>query len=393
MNLIGVHGIGFRNPDLSGVSGDLISRVSGSSRLRAAIGFWTLPPAALGKMLATRLSNDGFLCVDVHQPTQIDHLHGLVSQGANVFLHLEEASLPSEPRMPNGLMHAKALLFDMNQTMAELWVGSHNATARAYGGLNIEASIVIQLEQGCPLYREAEFFLNKVCQGSHQFDPGLIDWYKWIQKNRNERTEAVLHLIASNHYDFLGQKVTYFGNDENVVRSFPPPGGRLWVSMMDPLTFSETLYLSNVIDEGILRAANPKGGGLEFDARLHTFHSVGTKPETLGYSKPQQHKVDASAFFVTLELLRKEPPGTHTVNPVRSHRFVKPSVASRTATSRERIDPWFFETEGIPRSTSPILVANPRVALESLQPLNERIFEANRRSPIRRVVIRRPNDE
>ena len=390
MSTIGVHDIEVRHADLSGVSADLRHRIEHSSRLRAAICYWTLAPEALSRHLATRLSGSGFLCVDLHLPTQLRPLRELSSSGANILLHLEEPGpdVPSPRRMPNNLMHAKTLLFDIDDNLAELWVGSHNATSRAYGGLNIEASLVVRLDCQSPLYLQAESFLEAVRGRCDPFDLRLMDWYDWLQRDREERTQAALHLVIEGSGDFTGEKLTLFGDNQETLRGFPKSGERLLISLIDASTSRQSLYISQVMDQGLLPGANANSGGLTFDSRLHVFRFGGTRPLVIGPLPPDPAQVQVASYFVTLEFLSQEPVGTHTVDPIRNPRFVPPG----TDYEQRRVDDWFFAVERLPQDADLVAVANTAEA-GPRRPHDERIFRDNHVAPIRRVVVRKEEED
>ena len=390
MSTVGVRNIQVCHADLSGVSAALAHRISNSERLRAAICYWTLAPDALSAYLADRLSGNGFLCVDLHLPTQLQPLRQLSCAGANVFLHLDEASpeVPALPKLPNTLMHAKTLLFDIDEDSAELWVGSHNATARAYGGLNIEASLVITLERRAPLYLQAESFLEAVRARCHPFDLALMDWYDWLQRDRDEHTQAALHLVIEIPGNFTGETLTLFGDDAVALKAFPKTGERLLVSLIDGRTSRQSLYVSQVIDQGLLPGANSNSGGLTFASRMHVFHFGGARPVVVGPAVPDPGRVQAASYFVTLEIRRPEPPGTRTVDPIRSPRF----VPAGSDDQRREVDEWFYRVERLRRDATLVSVPNPVVARQR-QGHDERVFQDNNVAPVRRVVVRRPGDE
>jgi hypothetical protein len=62
----------WENPD---VRPRLAGCLKEAKLLRSAVSYWTVPPEFVHQMLADRLSElDGFLCVDIHLPTDIDQL-------------------------------------------------------------------------------------------------------------------------------------------------------------------------------------------------------------------------------------------------------------------------------------------------------------------------------
>jgi len=112
--------------------------------IKAAVAFWCVGAQQVDGNLAKRFGGAGFLCVDIHLPTDIDCLAGLVRAGANVYLHLKHP-MPQPRELKTGvppyLLHPKLLLFDRQDGFSELWVGSHNWTARSLTGVNIESSL------------------------------------------------------------------------------------------------------------------------------------------------------------------------------------------------------------------------------------------------------------
>ena len=97
------------------VVGRLQSAILGANRLRAAVAYWCVGTSELGASLVDRLSGDGFLCVDIHLPTDIDRLCQMKLAGANVYLYLLNPNpQPGElkSKVPPHLLHPKQLLFD-----------------------------------------------------------------------------------------------------------------------------------------------------------------------------------------------------------------------------------------------------------------------------------------
>jgi hypothetical protein len=61
-------------------------------------------------------------------------------------------------------------LFDYPEEPDELWVGSHNWTARALTGVNIEASLRVRLTSDSKLYADAANFLTEIRAHCVPFD-------------------------------------------------------------------------------------------------------------------------------------------------------------------------------------------------------------------------------
>jgi hypothetical protein len=101
--------------------------------MQAGVAYWTVNPSITGQPLAAALRHgDGFLCVDLHPPTDVDALAALVTMSARVFLYYENIPTYADDGRPEPpcLVNTKMLLFQNKDRTGELWVGSHNWTNR-----------------------------------------------------------------------------------------------------------------------------------------------------------------------------------------------------------------------------------------------------------------------
>lgn len=142
----------------SSVKAALTAALSRSTRLQAGIGYSTIDSALLGPDLVRAIQHEsGFVCVDLHPPTEVDALATMAQQGGRVHVYYEDIPTYTDQgrKEPPALLHAKMLLFWSKGGTAELWVGSHNWTKRAILGLNVEASLVVRLKDSSPLFAAA----------------------------------------------------------------------------------------------------------------------------------------------------------------------------------------------------------------------------------------------
>jgi len=151
--------------DSPSVQQALISVLTRSQLLQAGIAYWTVDESMFGTGLARALRDaSGFLCVDIHAPTDIDALASLAKKGCHVYLYCEDVATYSAHgrKEPPYLLHTKMLLFWSKDRTAELWIGSHNWTNRSVLGLNVEASLVVRLRDSSSLFCEAAGYLQKI---------------------------------------------------------------------------------------------------------------------------------------------------------------------------------------------------------------------------------------
>ena len=113
---------------------DLVDQVSKLFReaksLRASIAFWTLSPDQLnsitrGNSIRVLSEKESFLCVDIQNPTNLEHLANLASIGIKVFLNIRKLPKALEPLKIStspGLLHTNVILADLANEQAELWI-------------------------------------------------------------------------------------------------------------------------------------------------------------------------------------------------------------------------------------------------------------------------------
>lgn len=286
--------------------------------IRGAIAYWTINPALLGAGLARGLAHpEGFLCVDIHYPTSIDHLATLRRTGAHVCLHLYDLVGHTEDvgvkGLPPHLMHAKMLLFDLDDDRAALWMGSHNATQRALFGINIEASLVLELDRKSENYRHAVSVLEAIRARCDLMDPSLVAYYKWLQAGA--KTENVIEIEDAQGVPIPNSTITVFGTDRRDHRQLDKVNKAVFVSITSSKTGVERLYDAKISQTGEMPKASRAAKGTKFDARRFAFRR-GSKLPLLEPVSPIPAEVYADAlYFVTLKLGALLPESTVALEP------------------------------------------------------------------------------
>ena len=96
------------------VDGELKTALSRSQVFRAAIAFWTVTDKVLGASFPRALGHkDGFLCVDLHSPTEVDALASLAKNGSHVYLYWWKVATVTDfgHKESPYLLHTRILLF------------------------------------------------------------------------------------------------------------------------------------------------------------------------------------------------------------------------------------------------------------------------------------------
>ena len=282
--------------------------------LRASIAFWTLSPEQLnsisrGNGIRVLCERDSFLCVDIQNPTNIDHLANLVRLGIKVFLNIRKLPKAVEPLKIStspGLLHTKFLLADIEDNQAALWIGSHNWTVPALIGPNTELSISLKLANRAPLYLEARYRLEDIRDNYCQpFDLNRIDYYKALQKlyERDTKSKNVVELEGYNVDDLAGQVICVFGTEIDDFSAVSSVNKKIFLSVYDSEGSEKYLYQAKVLQTGLLAAANPMADGLALSERRYAFTVGRSFPDLKPAEIPGPVVLDNAQFFANFEVL------------------------------------------------------------------------------------------
>ena len=296
------------------VVGRLQPAIKGANRLRAAVAYWCVGISELGASLVDRLSGDGFLCVDIHLPTDIDRLCQMKLAGANVYLYLLNPNpQPGElkSKVPPHLLHPKQLLFDYADEPAELWVGSHNWTARALTGVNIEASLRVRLTSESKLYSDAADFLNAIRANCVPFDVSAVNYYKWLQQSDQEEEIWVVELRGNRSVLDVERKLTIFGKSDQDYRSLKIVDKNIVISLLDEPSGQEILYEAAIGDTG----RSPRQRGVTLNARLYAAHDGSPRPQLQGPKVPDPPVVNAATSWATVDIVDELFGATYEIPP------------------------------------------------------------------------------
>jgi len=298
-------------------------------RMRASVAYWTISEnGALGAQASQLLlDSESFLCVDIHQPTNLDVMESMSRTGANIYLHLERIPKQNTPEsrhltvtgMPKHLLHQKLLLFDLPNGEAELWIGSHNWTRRALEGPNVEASIVLALGQESPLYKEAlanlVYARDIVCK---RMDPDRIEDDKaWQRGDLPSETDSTIVVEGTSVENLGGEFVRIFGTDLEGYQSGVGQlriGNQLHFVAYDGNTGTQYVYYARITATGLLGGANAQAESLGF-LQTGRWSDKGKRGDNISVleapSIPPQPMVDASSYWVTVEILQRRRATTY----------------------------------------------------------------------------------
>lgn len=358
-----------------------------ASSLYGTVAYWTTPFSFVSRTLPTRLASPGFLCVDIHLPTDLDRLNELHAAGASIHLHLRDmrANVGDKATgMPPHLLHAKMLLFDFPDGEAELWTGSHNWTIRALAGPNVECSLVVRLSQNSPLYAQARQFLQGCRSLCQPFDPTQLAWYKRLQL-ANDPTDRTIDLEGEDVQNLDDTVIAVFGTEPKDLQELKTLGRNVYVQLADSSTEEETLYSATVIHVGEQPRANPSAGGLLLSPRRYAFR-LGKRLAVLEPIAQIPDSVLSRAYYFASLELGSRVSGKRAYAPVAEERWEvstdsDPLLQRSAQEVRERLS----------RGTRPAMRVPAAGASEDREYRLEPLYEKRNRddmSLVRRKLIR-----
>lgn len=276
-------------------------------RLRAAVAYASGYEGLGLALLAKRTGNDGYLCVDIRKPTNLEWLLALHQAGGRVRLNLRRAvDGNGDPKLPEGLLHSKMLLIDHSDAPAALWVGSHNWSRRALTGPNVESSLTVRLTADSDLYHEAQSTLDWTSSICEPFDPASMQIYRDLQRDDalNGEKGSLVRLYTDTTDRLSGEAVTVFGTDPSELRGMPSVESRVRVEVVElGRDETKTLYEARVLHTGLLGGFHGLAGGLSFEARRYAFRDGRRRPRLQPADEPPESLIERAAYFVTVEVL------------------------------------------------------------------------------------------
>ena len=288
----------------------LLRTLQKANAMRGAVAYWTVTADFLGPLLAGRLAGPhGFICVDIHLPTDLDELARLARSGADVRVYCGEIPTRSvnNKREPPYLMHAKTLLFWMPDRTAELWVGSHNWTNRALLGLNVECALVLRLKDCGPLFSDAVDYLEKVRNLCSQLDPSRLEFYKQLQRDLAEKTVPFVELEGPEAQSLQDITISVFGTDVRDLEDLGTIGRDVYVSIFHEISTAQYHYEAEILGAGQMTASNPAAGETLFGPRRFAFRYGRKFPRLVPHQQVGTDIISNAHYFVTIHLKKLDP--------------------------------------------------------------------------------------
>ena len=270
--------------------------------IRCAMAFWTIPSFDLPSQVVDGLkAPNGFLCVDIHNPTSIDALSSVHAQGVDVRLHLASTTGKSEIEdstgMPNHLMHAKVIIFDYPNKEPVVWVGSHNGTFRALDGINIECSLAISTSPESALYKEVSTYLTSIAQACQPFNPDLIPHYRFLQSNKVDGSVSVMEFENETEDGLVvGDEISVFNMSRDDHRAIKTIDTDIVVSLHGKV---ETLYFAKVVQTG----ETPSKANQSFGSRRFADLLVARLPLLVNYQPVTAVVHTSNTFYAVLKIV------------------------------------------------------------------------------------------
>lgn len=290
--------------------GRLTDLSADASCIRAAMAYWTIPVDDLPSQFVQGLNNsNGFLCVDIHNPTSISALASLKTAGVDVCLHLVSTTGKSEIEdstgMPNHLMHSKVIVFDYEGRDSIIWVGSHNGTFRALDGINFECALAVQINHDADLYREVLAHLGAIRNACQPFNVDLIEHYRFLQGSKLENAVSVMEFENENNQPLiLNDEITVFNMSREDFKSCKTVDAGICVSVHGS---EELLYSARVVQTG----ETPAVGNQSFSARRYADRYKADLPVLLGATAVTKEMYRRGTYYAIVKIEKKLDDACH----------------------------------------------------------------------------------
>lgn len=365
----------------SSVKAALTAALSRATRLQAGIGYWTIDSALLGPDLVRAIQHEsGFVCVDLHPPTEVDALAAMATQGGRVHVYYEDIPTYTDQsrKEPPALLHAKMLLFWSKDGTAELWVGSHNWTKRAILGLNVEASLVVRLKDSSPLFGAAAEYLARMKGIAEPFDVAKVPFYKQLQRKMTNGLTPVMELEAEDGASAGGTTITVFGTDRSDLKKLGTVRREIHVALLYPRTDAQHLYPATILHSGLLAASDAAAGGISFSPRRCAYRKGQQFPTLLPAGPVDAAVLNTAEYFVTVRLGALDPSLVAVQPPARA--AVMEEVADDVSPLLARLD---AEARALLFGGREIRVSRPAVVADVARPVGV----AARRSSLNHPLV------
>jgi len=231
--------------------------------LRSTVAFFNLDIKNIEGLADILKHSESFLCVDIHQPTDIGCLEEFVKEGSNIYLFLYRDG--SEKKQP--LLHTKLLLFDCKDDTAEVWIGSQNLTHSALSGFNLEATSIITTTKNSKFYKDIKNYINfikKCCidvgkrtcgdKTEGKFDTTCVDFYKKLQGSFGGSDKKVMVVCCGDVECLDGKTLLFLSRDKkdssNFLSNAKFMDREFILCALDSISKFPIFYICNFSNEG-----------------------------------------------------------------------------------------------------------------------------------------------
>ena len=280
---------------------------------RGCTAFWTIPidffPA---RELAVALKRKGsFFCADIQSPTNISNIKEYHKFGTtNIYLH--HYKLAVKDKKTAHLLHSKILVFDMSETTAEIWIGSHNMTGRAVKGLNLEASVAIKCKKTDEIYIDTYEYLKKLKKNfCIKFNPKHVDIYLKLQQDKDKNAGDIaetLELVGEDMDNLEDEKIIQLLSGNTVEFSkYKKIGTIIYLHAYDINTKKEYFYECMIEQAGNLGQNNKLELNFVQERRFANIQTGTNMPYPLLYpqTKINDEILNDCKYFVNISIARK----------------------------------------------------------------------------------------
>lgn len=268
------------------------ARLSESTNVRIVTGFVTPGGVkAIAPPLLVSPAKLDTLVVGAATYPAFEALDDLLAAGVpadRLFVHLGHSHATGAKRNPfarhHPMLHSKLYLMELPGNRACAFIGSHNLTAFALGGLNGEASVMLEGDIADPQFSEIRAHVAEAKQQAIEYTPDMKEafawwWREFIDGLKSEvripqdwmtvRTILIFCGNSAGHYPKAGD-VIYFEIPEGIeqIESLKTEVHFFLFDVLpsDPRTALQGASVARTRLKGITRGVDNRQGNRELDA-------------------------------------------------------------------------------------------------------------------------------
>ncbi len=157
-----------------------------------------------------------------------------------LFVHLGHSHATGTPKNPfaryHPMLHSKVYFMELSNAKACAFVGSHNVTSFALGGLNGEAGVLLEGDTSARQFDDIRNHIAEAKRQANQYTPDMKEAYAWWWREFIDGLRSEVHIPQN--WSTVRTIIIFC---ERAVNSQPRPGDNIYFEIPDGIEQIESL--------------------------------------------------------------------------------------------------------------------------------------------------------